>query len=204
LYRLPPRASRRSSRSTTQVCFETFRLPFRNDPRQNSLHCREAWNIRLSNDRKQLKPQIIVGMFDEFANRTGDKIGHGHRRCGGAALEPSRYARIQRRQDAGRDIGPINLCDEFSEHGASVLQAYSLGDRNSRATRHRGSLDERNRRCIEIGPLNIGLSRENADVLPQRLFFDHSAQALGNIVAHDVEWEICPGGFNRSAQHLLI
>ena len=73
----------------------TLRLSLRNDPRQNGLHRGEAWIIRLSNDRKQLKPQIIVGMFDEFANRTCGKIRHGHGRRVGAALELPRYARNQ-------------------------------------------------------------------------------------------------------------
>jgi len=126
-----PRASRRRSRSTTQVSLGTFRLSLRNDPRQNGLHRGEARIVRLSNDRKQLKPQIIVGMFDEFANRTCGKIRHGHGRRVGAALELPRYARIQRRQDAGSDIWPVKLRDEFSEHGASVLRAYSLGDQNT-------------------------------------------------------------------------
>jgi hypothetical protein len=122
------RASRRLSRSTSQVGLGTFRLSLRNDPRQNGLHRGEAWIIRLSNDRKQLKPQIIAGMFDEFANRTRGKIRHCHRRGGGAALELPRYARIQRRQDAGCDIGPVKLRDEFSEHVALVLRADSLCD----------------------------------------------------------------------------
>jgi hypothetical protein len=92
-------------------------------------------------------------MFDEFANRTCGKIRHGHGRRVGAALELPRYARIQRRQDAGSDIRRVKLRDEFSEHGASVLRAYSLGDQNTRATKRTVSLDERNRRCIEFGPL---------------------------------------------------
>jgi hypothetical protein len=66
-------------------------------------------------------------VFDKFTNRTRDKIRHGHGRRGGAALELLRYARIQRRQDAGCDLGPVKLRDEFSEHGASVLR-YWLSD----------------------------------------------------------------------------
>ncbi|WP_130580737.1 hypothetical protein [Bradyrhizobium sp. Leo170] len=62
-------------------------------------------------------------MFDEFANRTRGKIRHGHGRRGGAALELPRDARIQRRQDAGCDIGLVKLRDEYSEHGASVLRS---------------------------------------------------------------------------------
>ena len=66
-------------------------------------------------------------MFDEFANRTRGKIRYGHGRRGGAALELPRYVRIQHRQDASCDIGPVKLRDEFSEHGASVLR-YWLSD----------------------------------------------------------------------------
>ena len=48
----------RRSRSAIQVSLGTCRLSFRNDPRQYCLHRRDAWIIRLSDDRKQLKPQI--------------------------------------------------------------------------------------------------------------------------------------------------
>ena len=78
-------------------------------------------------DHQQLKPQIVAGVFDEFTNRTRGKIRHRHGRRGGAALELTRYVRIQRLQDAGCDIGPVKLRDEFSEHRASVLR-YWLSD----------------------------------------------------------------------------
>ena len=81
-------------------------------------------------DHQQLKPQIVAGVFDEFTNRTRGKIRHRHGRRGGAALELTRYVRIQRLQDAGCDIGPVKLRDEFSEHRASVLRAYCLSDQN--------------------------------------------------------------------------
>src|SRR5215472_17514194 len=106
-----------------------------NDPRQNRLHRSEAWIIGLSNDRKQLKPQIVVGMIDELANRARGKIRHGHGCRGGAALELRRDARIQRRQDAGRDIGSIKLGDKFPEHGARSCKPTPLCGRIRRAGR---------------------------------------------------------------------
>ena len=45
-------------------------LSLRNSPHQDSLHRREPWIMRYSNDGKQLKPQIVAGTCDKFANRT--------------------------------------------------------------------------------------------------------------------------------------
>src|SRR6478672_2558247 len=50
-------------------------------------------------------------------------------------------------------------------------------------------LNERNLRSVEVGPLNVRLPRQNTDVLPQRLLFDHGPEAFGDFVPHHVEWQ---------------
>ncbi len=42
---------------------------------------------------------------------------------------------------------------------------------------------------VEVGPLNVRLPRQNTDVLPERLLFDHGSEAFGDIVLHHVEWQ---------------
>jgi hypothetical protein len=49
------------------------------------------------------------------------------------------------------------------------------------------SLNERDRCCVEIGALNIGLPGEDADVLPQCFLLDHGTELLGNRVADNIE-----------------
>lgn len=98
--------------------FGTLRLSLCDDPRQNRLHGGESWIVGLSNDREQLKPQVIVGAFDEFPNRTRHKVRHRHGRCRCAAFDLSRDIRMQRRHDAGRDVRSIKLRDQFSKHAA--------------------------------------------------------------------------------------
>ena len=78
----------------------------------------KSWIVGLSNDREQLKPQVVVGAFEKFANRTRHKVRHRHRRCRCAALDLSRDIRMQRRHDAGRDVRSIKLRDQFSKHAA--------------------------------------------------------------------------------------
>src|SRR5215472_10960438 len=50
-------------------------------------------------------------------------------------------------------------------------------------------LDERYLCSVEVDALNVGLSRQNADVLPERLLFDHDTEAFADIVPHQVEWQ---------------
>jgi hypothetical protein len=50
-------------------------------------------------------------------------------------------------------------------------------------------LNERYLRPVEVGALNVGLSRKNADVLPERLLFDHSSEAFSDFVPHHIEWQ---------------
>ena len=101
--------------------FGTLRLSLCDDPRQNRLHGGESWIVGLSNDREQLKPQVVVGAFEKFANRTRHKVRHRHRRCRCAALDLSRDIRMQRRHDAVRDVRTIKLRDQFSKHATPLL-----------------------------------------------------------------------------------
>lgn len=92
-----------------------------NHPGQDRLHRRQPRIIGFSDDRQQLKPQIAVPTFDEFANRGGGKNrlppSTPRRRalrsvpgCG----DPASSAR-RRRHQAGRDgrSGHRALCCSF-------------------------------------------------------------------------------------------
>jgi hypothetical protein len=93
----------------------------RNDPLQNRLHCGKSGIIGLSNNREQLKPQVVVRSVKEFPNRSSHKIRHLHRCRRRAMLDLSCHIRLQRLHDAVRDIRTMELCDQFSQHGASLL-----------------------------------------------------------------------------------
>jgi hypothetical protein len=54
-------------------------------------------------------------------------------------------------------------------------------------TRSMPLLEERHRCFIEVGPPNVGLSSQNADILPERLLFDRRPQPPGDFVARNVE-----------------
>src|SRR5690348_4285355 len=81
-----------------------------------------------------------------------------------------------------------------SGRSSSATSSPSMAHQRSRWPESAGpggnaSLNERYRRSVEVGTLNIGLSCQNADVLPQRLLFDHGAEAFGDVVPHHVEWQ---------------
>jgi hypothetical protein len=90
------------------------------------VHCDEAWIIGLSNDGKQLKPQVIAGAFEKFTNGAGYKIRDSHGRRGCVSLDLLRDTRIQRRQNTGCDIGLIELRDKLSKHSVSILLSDAL------------------------------------------------------------------------------
>ena len=126
-------------------------------PGQNRLHGGEPRVVGLSNDREQLKPQIIVGAFEKLANRTRHEVRnrHGRGRC--ATVDLSRDIGMQRRHDAVRDIGTIKLRDQFSKHGAPTFSMAGI----CRARRQR--FIER-----EVSPFRRGRHPEYRPVLPER------------------------------------
>src|SRR5262252_3128130 len=71
-------------------------------------------------------------------------------------------------------------------HRSSATSAIA---RLFQAKRHKPLLNEGYLCSVEVGALNVGLSCQNADVLPERLLFDHGSEALGDFVPHHVEWQ---------------
>src|SRR5262245_54020946 len=55
--------------------------------------------------------------------------------------------------------------------------------------RNKFLLNERYLCSVEIRALYVSPSRQNADVLPKRLLFDHSSESISDFVPHDVEWQ---------------
>jgi hypothetical protein len=48
-------------------------------------------------------------------------------------------------------------------------------------------LNERRLISVQVGALNIGLSRQNGNILPERLLFDPRSQAFGGVVPRHLE-----------------
>lgn len=80
---------------------------------------------------------------------------------------------MQRRHDAGRDVRSIKLRDQFSKHAAPLLLGNFRDDPALLGQATEPLLNERYLSSVEVSALNAGLSRQNADVLPERLLFDH-------------------------------
>jgi hypothetical protein len=89
----------------------------RDNPLQNRLHRSEPGILGLPNNRKQLKPQIVIRAIKKFANRAGYEIYEGHGGFGCAMLELPCDIGIQRRHDVIRDIRTIKLRYQLSQHG---------------------------------------------------------------------------------------
>lgn len=98
----------------------------------------------------------------------------------------SRDIRMERRHDAVHDVGTIKLRDRLAQRSVFLrdfLDSQTLLSPSDPSF----LLNERRFLSVQVGALNIDLSRQNANVLPERLLFDPRSQAFDGVVPRHLE-----------------